>query len=56
MAKDTEKSRHIGGKPNTRDEADNRKRLAEDNVAPGPERGKSVKPKNADVGDLDEDR
>jgi hypothetical protein len=56
MTKESEKSQPIGGKPKTRDEADQRKERVQDNVAPGQEKGRTVKPKNPDVGDLDRDR
>lgn len=56
VKKQTEKSRHIGGKPGTRDEAANRQQSGEENVAPGQEKGKTVKPKDGDVGDLRKDR
>jgi hypothetical protein len=56
MTRESQKSRHIGGKPDAGDEADNRKRQPKNNVAPGQEKGGSVKPKNPDVGDVRKDR
>jgi hypothetical protein len=56
LANQNEKSRHIGGKPDTRDEADNRKKQGADKSAPGQEKSATVKPKDGDVGDVDEDR
>lgn len=56
MSKETEKSRHVGGKPDTRDEAANRRPAGEENVAPGQEKANTVKPKDGDVGDLRRDR
>jgi hypothetical protein len=52
----SEKSRHIGGKPDSRDEADNRKRLAKGKTGAGPAKRKTVKPKNPDVGNIRKDR
>jgi hypothetical protein len=56
MGKQSEKSRHIGGKPNTRDEAANRKSLAKNKATSAQQNPKSPKPKNADVGDMKRDR
>lgn len=56
MAKQSEKSRHIGGKPNTRDEADNRKQRRKGNVAAGRRTGSTMKPEKADVGNRKKDR
>jgi hypothetical protein len=53
MSKESENPRHIGGKPDTRDEAQNRKTLDK----PPPVHDKAtVKPKDGDVGDLKRDR
>lgn len=52
MATQSEKSRHIGGKPNTTDEAENRKVQTEK----PDDRNKTGKPKNPDVGHLKRDR
>lgn len=54
MSEISEKSRHVGGKPATRDEAQNRKTV--DKTSDVQNKGKSIKPKNADVGDLKVDR
>jgi hypothetical protein len=54
MSKESEKSRHIGGKPATRDEARNRKTL--DKPPAVHDKGEAVKPKDGDVGDLKRDR
>lgn len=57
MVKQSEKSRHIGGKPNTRNEADNRMRLEKKGKAEAfDKKGKPMKPKNADVGNVRKDR
>ena len=54
MPNESEKSRHIGGKPDTRDEAQNRRAL--DKTSKDKDTGKSIEPKNADVGDVRHDR
>jgi hypothetical protein len=57
LVKQSEKSRHIGGKPNTRNEADNRMRVEKKGKAEGfDKKGRPTKPKNADVGNVRKDR
>ena len=52
MSKQSEKSRHIGGKPDTKDEAENRKSVK----GPTVEQKPAPKPTNPDVGDVKRDR
>ena len=52
MPKQSEKSRHIGGKPDTKDEAENRK----SGKGTAADHDKTPKPKNPDVGDMKRDR
>ena len=52
MPKQSEKSRHIGGKPDTKDETQNRKSVK----GPTVEQDPAPKPKNPDVGDVKRDR
>jgi hypothetical protein len=55
LVKQNEQSRHVGGKPGARDEAANRKTSKTPQPAPDQKKS-SVEPKNADVGDLKNDR
>jgi hypothetical protein len=56
LEKKNEQSRHIGGKPGARDEAENRKKPNTEQPTSDQKNSTSAKPKNADVGKIKKDR